>query len=127
MDADVMHDANAEELASALGEAITDLPEYEALRSAEAAVKRSDAAQERIERFEAERNRFLEARQRGDAAPDDAAELRQLRGDLYELPVMQDYHEAQQALDERLDELNTTISAALDVDFADAASGCCQD
>ncbi len=120
-------EGDATDLAAALGDAITELPEYERLEEAERAVKASDDAQERIEQFEARREEFMRDRQRGEATREDGKELEQLRRDLYDLPVMQSYQDAQEDLADRLASMNETISAPLDVDFADLAGTCCKD
>lgn len=115
------------ELAAELGEAIADLPEYEALKEAERAVQASDEAQAHIERFERAREEFLLARRIGEATADDMTSIRDVQSELHELPVMQDYLAAQAALDRRLVRINEAISSDLVVDFADTAGSCCHD
>lgn len=122
---DTAHDVDA--LGEALGEAISQLPEYEAFKQAEQAVKDSDEAQEFIERFEQSREEFMLARQLGEATQEDAQSLRAIQDELHGLPVMQDYLAAQEALDRRLAAINTSISDGLAIDFASTAGACCHD
>lgn len=127
MSVDLQSDLDVDDLGRTLGRAIRELPEYEAFEAAEEAVKASDRAQERIEAFEEQRESFMLARQLGEATQEDVGELRSLQQELHELPVMQEYLEAQDALDRRLVEVNEAISQGLAVDFADAAGSCCHD
>lgn len=116
-----------EDLGRDLGEAIADLPEYEAFEARKDEVEQSPAAQEKIETFERLRQDFAMAQQTGDATQADLAELQQAQQDLHEVPVMADYLEAQAALEARLEAVNEAISAPLAVDFGETAGGCCQD
>lgn len=114
-----------ERLGRELGDAITELPEYEAFEQAKAAVEDSEDAQERIEEFERMRQEFAMARQTGDASQEDLRELQQTQQELHELPVMSEYLDAQNRLDARLEAINEAISEPLDVDFGEQAGGCC--
>lgn len=114
-------------LARRLGEAITALPEYEAFEEARDAVQRNDGAQEKIEEFEQVRREFMLARQTGEATEDDLRELQSAQQELHSMPVMAHFLEAQNTLEERLEEINTAISDPIDVDFGEMAGGCCQD
>lgn len=114
-------------LADDLGEAIADLPEHEALEAAERAVKESDEAQANIERFERSREEFVLARRVGEATAEDVESIREIQSELHALPVMQEYLEAQAALEQRLARINEAISRDLVVDFADTAGSCCHD
>jgi cell fate (sporulation/competence/biofilm development) regulator YlbF (YheA/YmcA/DUF963 family) len=116
-----------EDLGTELGEAIAALPEYDTFERAKEAVEASPEAQERIESFEQLRREFMMARQSGDATQDDLAELQRAQEELHEVPVMADYLEAQEALEERLEAVNKAISEPLAVDFGETAGGCCQD
>lgn len=107
-----------------LGDAIADLPEYESYVAAESAVETSMEAQEYIETFESKREQLMLAKQVGEATQDDVAELREIQAELHELPVMKAFVEAQQALKERLSEINAAISDDLEIDFAEEAGGC---
>jgi len=57
----------ADRAASEFGEAITEMPIYERFAEAKRAVEADEAAQERIQRFEAIREDFMLARQTGQA------------------------------------------------------------
>lgn len=116
-----------EELARRLGEAIVELPEYEAFEEARAAVQRNDSAQEKIEEFEQQRHEFMLARQTGEATEQDLHDLQRAQEELHSMPVMAHFLEAQQTLEERLESLNKAISEPTAVDFGEMAGGCCQD
>lgn len=120
-------DGDVEALGRELGEAIRNLPEYDAFESAKAAVESDDELQKRIQEFESLRQEFMLARQTGDASQDDLQELQQAQNELHSQPTMAEYLEAQQRLDARLEAVNEAISAPLDVDFGEQAGGCCQD
>jgi cell fate (sporulation/competence/biofilm development) regulator YlbF (YheA/YmcA/DUF963 family) len=127
--ADVDADASAdvEELAAAFGEAIADLPEYEAFAEAKAQVENSEAAQEKIQEFERIREEFMLARQTGDATNEDLRALQEAQESLHDVPVMAEYLAAQNELELRLQELNELVSEPLSVDFGQKAGGCCED
>lgn len=110
-----------------LGEAISDLPEYEQFLEAKRAVENSEAAQEKIEAFEQQRQEFMMARQVGDATQEDLRELQRAQQDLHEIPVMAEYLEAQNELDAKLEAINDAISDPLELDFAEEAGACCAD
>lgn len=120
-------DDRVESLASELGEAITELPEYQAFEEAKAAVEADEEAQEQIEEFESIREEYMVARQTGQADQDDLRTLKQAQQELHQLPVMEEYLQAQSDLELRLQELNEYISAPLAVDFGEKSGGCCQD
>lgn len=120
-----MDDARA--LAAQFGEAITDLPEYEAFAAAKEDVEADEAAQERISEFERIREEFVLARQTGDADEEALQNLRAAQNRLHELPVMRTYLEAQNELELKLNELNDVVSEQLALDFAEKAGGCCAD
>jgi cell fate (sporulation/competence/biofilm development) regulator YlbF (YheA/YmcA/DUF963 family) len=119
--------ADVEALGQELGEAIRELPEYEAFEEAREAVEESEQAQQRIEEFEQLRQEFQLARQTGDASQEDLQELQQAQRELHQLPAMSEYLEAQERLDARLEAVNEAISDPLAVDFGEEAGGCCQD
>lgn len=119
--------AGVDHLGQAMAEAIADLPAYESFKDAEAAVRASDEAQERIEAFESRRDSFMAAKQRGEATQADVQEIETLRQELYELEVMQEYREARDRLDQQFAQLNQILTDELGVDFAGAASSCCLD
>jgi len=116
-----------EALASELGEAITEMPEYEAFEEAKAAVEADEEAQEAIQEFEQIREEYMMARQTGQATQDDLRTLQQAQEDLHDIPVMSEFLQAQNDLELRLQALNEHISDPLDVDFGEKAGGCCQD
>jgi cell fate (sporulation/competence/biofilm development) regulator YlbF (YheA/YmcA/DUF963 family) len=114
-------------LARSLGDAITELPEYERFLDAKADVEADGEAQTQIEEFEQIREEFMMARQTGQATQEDLRELQAAQEELHDLPVMSDFLEAQNELELRLQELNELVSDPLAVDFGEKAGGCCQD
>lgn len=123
VDSAVTEDTQA--LATQLGEAIADLPEYETFLEAKQAVEASDEAQERIRDFERLREEFLIARQSGDATEDDLRELQEAQAALNEIPVVSEFLEAQSSLEVALQDVNEAISEPLALDFGEKASSCC--
>ncbi|MFB6188536.1 MAG: YlbF family regulator [Halapricum sp.] len=126
-DAADVTDDSVESLASALGDAIIDTPEYQAYLDAKADVEADERAQERIQEFEQIREEYMVARQTNQADQDDLRELKKAQRELHELPVMETYLQAQSDLELRLQELNEIISEPLRVDFGEKAGGCCHD
>ncbi len=116
-----------ESLSRRLGEAIADLPEYEAFETAKTAVEEDEAAQELIKQFERERQEFAMARQTGQASQEDLESIQSTQEELHALPVMERYLERQEALVDRLETINETISEPLVIDFGGEAGGCCND
>jgi cell fate (sporulation/competence/biofilm development) regulator YlbF (YheA/YmcA/DUF963 family) len=125
--ADADRSESVDELASALGTAIADMPVYERFAEAKAAVEADEEAQEAIVEFEQLRDEFVTARQTGEATQEDLMELQNAQHDLHEIPVMSDYLAAQSELELRLQELNETISEEIAIDFGEKAGGCCAD
>jgi cell fate (sporulation/competence/biofilm development) regulator YlbF (YheA/YmcA/DUF963 family) len=119
--------AHATELASELGDAITELPAYQEFAEAKAAVEADEEAQERIREFEQLREEFMLARQTGNATNEDLRELQNAQEELHDIPVMSDFLAARSDLELQLQELNEMISAPLSIDFGEKAGGCCQD
>ncbi|MCU4742176.1 YlbF family regulator [Halobacteria archaeon AArc-m2/3/4] len=119
--------SRAEELGTELGEAITELPEYEAFESAKKAVEDSETTQEKIDEFERIRQEFMLARQAGTATQEDLQRLQETQNELHSMPVMEEYLQAKSELAERLDAINDVISDPLAVNFGEEAGGCCQD
>jgi cell fate (sporulation/competence/biofilm development) regulator YlbF (YheA/YmcA/DUF963 family) len=119
--------ASVEEMATELGEAIADTPEYQQFEEAKAAVEADEEAQEKIREFERLRQEFMLARQTGEATQEDVTKVQEAQQELHSLPVMEEYLEAQDKLDARLEDLNRAVSAPLAVDFGQQAGGCCQD
>lgn len=116
-----------EELATDLGEAITELPEYEAFEAAKADVEDSPEVQAKIDEFERVREEFMLARQSGSATQEDLQELQATQEELHSMAVMSEYLEAKAALGDRLEGVNRAISEPLALDFGEEAGGCCQD
>lgn len=117
----------AEETAADLGDAIADLPEYEAFEAARTGVENAPDVQAKIDEFERIREEFMLARQSGSASQEDLRNLQETQEELHAMPVMAEYMEAKSALGERLEGLNRAISDPLAVDFGGEAGGCCQD
>ncbi|MFB6171389.1 MAG: YlbF family regulator [Haloarculaceae archaeon] len=116
-----------ETLAREFGEAITDLPEYQAFEDAKQVVENSEAAQEKISEFERIREEFMLARQTGDATNDDLRALQEAQESLHDVPEMSEFLAAQSELELRLQELNECLSEPLAFDFGQKAGGCCED
>ncbi|MHB9286192.1 YlbF family regulator [Halobacteriales archaeon Cl-PHB] len=126
-DATAEDDRSVESLATQLGEAIADLPEYQAFMEAKETVEADEDAQEAIQEFEQIREEYVTARQMGQASQEDLRELQQAQEELHDLPVMSAYLQAQNDLELRLQALNMEISEPLAVDFGEKAGGCCHD
>jgi cell fate (sporulation/competence/biofilm development) regulator YlbF (YheA/YmcA/DUF963 family) len=118
---------SVEQMGRELGRAITDLPEYEAFEEAKARVEADEAVQEAISEFEQLRQEFMVARQTGRADQEQLERVQDAQEELHEMPVMAEYLDAQDELQERLEAVNEAISAPLAVDFGGEAGGCCQD
>lgn len=114
-------------LSTQLGEAITELPEYQAYESARVAVTEDDTAQAQIRKFEQQRREFAAAQQAGEASEDDLMAIKELQQELHSLPVMEEYLEAQADLEERLEDINTALSDPLSIDFGTQVGGCCEE
>ena len=119
--------APPEELGRELGEAIATLPEYETFAEAKAAVENDEQIQEKVQEFEQARQEFMVMRQTGNASQEDLQEVQQLQSELNEMPLMAEYLEAQEQLQDRLEAINEAISEPLEVDFGGEAGGCCND
>lgn len=119
--------ANVDELGRRLGNAIADLPEYEAFEEAQRAVLEDDEVQAKIQAFEEQRQAFTVARQSGEADREDLVEVQRMQQELHELPVMARFLERQAALQDRLEDVNEAISEPLVIDFGGEAGGCCHD
>jgi len=120
-------EGSVEDLARSLGDAITELPEYQRFLDAKADVEADEETQAQIEEFEQIREEFMMARQTGQATQDDLRELQEAQEELHDIPVMSDFLQAQNELELRLQELNELVSDPLAVDFGEKAGGCCQD
>ncbi|PSP54772.1 regulator [Halobacteriales archaeon QS_1_67_19] len=126
-DAEAAERSHVEQLGAELGEAIAETPEYQRFEETKEAVENDEEAQERVEEFEQLRQEFMLARQTGEATKEDIQKVRQAQQELHELPVMDEYLQAQEELEAKLEAVNDAISAQLAVDFGDQASGCCED
>jgi len=116
-----------ESLGRELGEAIAASPVYEEFAAAKTAVEDDDRLQDRIEAFEEQRQAFAIARESGDATEEDLQELKRAQRELHADPVMAEYLEARERLQERLEAVNRAVSEPLEVDFGGEAGGCCKD
>jgi cell fate (sporulation/competence/biofilm development) regulator YlbF (YheA/YmcA/DUF963 family) len=116
-----------EELGTELGEAIAASPAYEQFEEAKAAVENDPDAQEKIVEVERLRDEFVAAREAGEASQAHVTKLQQAQNDLHSMPVMEEYLNAQEALQNQLEAINRAISAPLAVDFGGEAGGCCHD
>ncbi|QUO46958.1 MULTISPECIES: YlbF family regulator [Halorubrum] len=116
-----------EDLGRELGERIAETPEYERFEEARAAVQRDEEVQERIDEFEQLRAEFMQARQTGQATNDGLQRVQEAQDELHSMPVMSEYLDAQDELEDTLEAVNEAISEPLAVDFGGEAGGCCQD
>ncbi|WP_424014754.1 YlbF family regulator [Halorubrum xinjiangense] len=116
-----------EDLGRELGERIAETPEYERFEEARAAVQRDEEVQERIDEFEQLRAEFMQARQTGQATNDGLQRVQEAQDELHSMPVMSEYLDAQDELEDTLETVNEAISEPLAVDFGGEAGGCCQD
>lgn len=119
--------ATLEDLGRELGEQIADSPEHEAFVEANKAVENDAEAQELIREFEQLRHEFMVDREAGRADRESMREVQEAQRKLHNLPVMAEYLDAQEALQERLESVNMAISEEIAVDFGGEAGGCCQD
>jgi cell fate (sporulation/competence/biofilm development) regulator YlbF (YheA/YmcA/DUF963 family) len=115
------------ELGRELGEEIESLPSYQAFEEAKAAVEADPDAQERIKAFEDKREEFMMKRQVGEATQEDLEAVQKAQQELHSVPIMEEFLTAQEALTDRLAEVNEAISASLVIDFGGEAGGCCHD
>jgi len=127
VEGDAGADADPDELARELGEAITDLPQYQRFVEAKEVVEGDEEIQAEIREFEQVREEFMLARQAGEATSDDLRELQSAQMELNDIPEMSEYLAAQSELELRLQELNEIVSEPLAVDFGQKAGGCCED
>ncbi|MFO7833388.1 MAG: YlbF family regulator [Halohasta sp.] len=119
--------APLEDLGRQLGEKIAESPEHEAFVEANKAVETDAEAQAKIKEFEQLRHEFMVDREAGRADRESMREVKRAQRELHALPVMEEYLDAQAALQERLEAVNMAISEELAVDFGGEAGGCCQD
>ncbi|MFC7080495.1 YlbF family regulator [Halorussus caseinilyticus] len=119
--------SHVEELAGELGEAIAETPEYRRFEETKAAVEDDDEAQQQVKEFEQLRQEFMLARQTGEATKEDIQKVREAQQELHSMPVMEEYLQAQEELEAKMEAVNSAISEPLAIDFGDQASGCCED
>lgn len=119
--------ATLEDLGRELGETIAESPEHIAFTEANKAVQNDAEAQERIREFEQLRHEFMLDREAGRADRESMIEVQEAQRELHNLPVMQEYLDAQDALQDRLKAVNEAISSQIAVDFGGEAGGCCHD
>jgi len=118
---------SVDELATELGERLSQLPVYQRYLEAKAKVENDADAQRAIEEFEQLREEFQMARQTGRATQEDLRKVQEAQEDLHDIPSMSEYLEVQNELELRLQGVNELVSEQLDVDFGEKAGGCCQD
>ncbi|ELZ39249.1 YlbF family regulator [Halorubrum tebenquichense] len=116
-----------EDLGRELGERIAETAEYERFEEARAAVQRDEEVQSRIDEFEQLRAEFMQARQSGQATNEGLQRVQEAQDELHSMPVMSEYLDAQDELEDTLEAVNEAISEPLAVDFGGEAGGCCQD
>ncbi|QAU12440.1 YlbF family regulator [Halorubrum sp. BOL3-1] len=119
--------ASIEDLGRELGERIAETAEYERFEEARAAVQRDEEVQSRIDEFEQLRAEFMQARQTGQATNEGLQRVQEAQDELHSIPVMSEYLDAQDELEDTLESVNEAISEPLAVDFGGEAGGCCQD
>jgi cell fate (sporulation/competence/biofilm development) regulator YlbF (YheA/YmcA/DUF963 family) len=91
------------------------------------AIQTDPELQREMEAFERLREEFLMAREAGTASNDDLLELQAAQEELHGRPKMSAYLEAKSDIELRLQEIDHIISEPLEVEFGQAAGGCCQD
>lgn len=116
-----------EDLGRELGEKIADCPEHAAFVEAREAVENDAEVQAQIREFESLRHEFMLDREAGKADRQSLREVQDAQQKLNTMPVMAEFLDAQDALQERLDAINQAVSEPLAVDFGGEAGGCCQD
>ncbi|RJX49660.1 YlbF family regulator [Halonotius pteroides] len=119
--------ASLEDLGRELGEKIADSPEHTAFREASEAVENDAETQEAIKEFEELRHQFMLDREAGTADRQSMREVQNAQEELHSMPLMEEYLEAQEELQTKLEAVNKAISEPLAVDFGGEAGGCCQD
>ncbi|USZ68437.1 YlbF family regulator [Halorussus salilacus] len=127
-DADETADlSHVEALGAELGEAIAETPVYQRFEETKAAVEEDEQAQEKVKEFEQLRQEFMLARQTGEATQEDVQKVQRAQNELHSLPVMEEYLDAQEELEAKLEAVNDAISEPLAVDFGQQGGGCCED
>jgi len=119
--------ATIEDLGRELGERIAQTQEYERFESARDAVQRDEEVQAKIDEFEQLRAEFMQARETGQATNSGLQKVQAAQDELHSMPVMREFLDAQEDLNDALEAVNEAISEPLAVDFGGEAGGCCQD
>ncbi|ATW86955.1 cell fate (sporulation/competence/biofilm development) regulator YlbF (YheA/YmcA/DUF963 family) [Halohasta litchfieldiae] len=119
--------ATLEDLGRELGEKIAESPEHKAFVEANEAVENDAEAQEMIREFEELRHEFMVDREAGRADRESMRDVQAAQRELHNLPVMAEYLDAQEELQDKLESVNMAISEEPAVDFGGEAGGCCQD
>jgi cell fate (sporulation/competence/biofilm development) regulator YlbF (YheA/YmcA/DUF963 family) len=110
-----------------LGEEIAETVAYQRFDEARESVEGDEAAQEKIAEVERLRDEFMAARAAGEASEESIDRLQSAQQELHSMPVMEEYLNAQEALQSQLQAINRAISDPLSVDFGEQAGGCCHD
>jgi|GEM_PF-1408636 cell fate (sporulation/competence/biofilm development) regulator YlbF (YheA/YmcA/DUF963 family) len=116
--------SDIEKLGKLLGEAISNLSEYQTYEQLRTEVKKDIVAQDLINEFENQRQIFVVKRASGDATKEDLDKIGASQEELNNLPVMIKFLDAQKELSSRLNEVNEHISESLSLDFGDQIGGC---
>ena len=116
--------SDIEKLGKLLGDAISNLSEYQTYEQLRTEVKKDIAAQDLINEFENQRQIFVVKRASGDATKEDLDKIGASQEELNNLPVMIKFLDAQKELSSRLNEVNEHISESLSLDFGDQIGGC---
>ncbi|WP_128904934.1 YlbF family regulator [Halorubrum amylolyticum] len=119
--------AAIEDLGRELGERIARTQEYERFESAREAVQRDEEVQAKIDEFEQLRAEFMQARETGQATNAGLQKVQEAQDELHSMPVMSEFLNAQEELNDTLEAVNEAISEPLAVDFGGEAGGCCQE
>ena len=116
--------ADVRKLGVELGEALAELPEYEAFEAAKETVDNDSDVQQKMQEFEQMQKEFMVARQQGEATEEGLEELRATREELESMEAMEELRDAQNNFVEVLEVVNESISDELEVDFGDSVGSC---
>jgi len=119
--------ATLEDLGRELGERIAESPEHEAFQAASQAVENDAETQEAIQEFEELRHEFMMKQEAGTADRQSMREVQAAQRELHSMPLMEEYLDAKEELQDKLEAVNKAISEPIAVDFGGEAGGCCQD
>lgn len=110
-----------DELAEELGNEIEQLAEYQEFLTALKAYENNDEAQELLSDLRRVENELISAHQKQEPHEEHEElhdEYEELEQQLMELSVVSDYYDTVEVLEEKLSEINNTISENLRIDFA---------